>query len=140
MLAMLLPLLGPVLERLSSLIPDPEARARALAEAQTEMVNALASSDANQVEVNKAEATSGSLFVAGWRPAIGWVCGAALAVEFLLRPILSWAVPSLPPMPAAGEGLWVVVTGILGLGAMRSYDKMAGTSAPLGGTPPGQRR
>lgn len=129
MLPLLLPLLGPILERLASIIPDPEARARALADAQSEMTRTLSQSDAQQAEVNKAEAASGSLFVAGWRPAIGWVCGGALVVEFLARPILAWAVPSLPPMPAAGEGLWVVVTGMLGLGGLRSFEKARGIVA-----------
>ncbi len=93
---------------------------------------------AAQIEANKLEAGSQSRFVAGWRPFIGWVCGAALCVEFLVRPVLSWALPSWPAMPQAGEGLWVVVTGILGLGAMRSYDKAVGT-APLPPAAPAQR-
>ena len=126
----LLPLIGPVLERLAALIPDPAARAQAVAQAQTEVMDALSSSDANQIEVNKIEAASGNFFVAGWRPMIGWVCGAALFMEFLIRPVLSWSAPDMPPMPQAGEGLWVVVTGILGIGALRSIEKIQGTRSP----------
>jgi hypothetical protein len=112
-----------VLERLANLIPDPEARARALAQAQNELMQTISNSDASQANINAAEAQHRSVFVAGWRPFIGWVCGAALGIEFLVRPLLSWGFPDMPPMPSAGDGLWVVVTGILGLGAYRTLEK-----------------
>ncbi len=90
-----------------------------------------------QMEVNKAEAKHKSIFVAGWRPFIGWVGGAALAYQFIVYPFLIWVwavaqakgwVPqdlSPPPMLDTGA-LFSVVTGMLGIGAMRSHDKRKG--------------
>ncbi|NQD37732.1 hypothetical protein HPT27_11910 [Permianibacter sp. IMCC34836] len=91
-----------------------------------------------QLEVNKAEASNPNMFVAGWRPFIGWVGGFALAYQFLLYPFLTWGwalmqarnwVPanSTPPPPLAADILWTIVTGMLGIAGMRSYDKMKGT-------------
>jgi len=87
-----------------------------------------------QLEVNKEEAKSNSLFVAGWRPFIGWVGGFSLAYAGIIHPILMWAwaileargiIPngmSHPPIIETGI-LGTVVTGMLGIGAMRSHDK-----------------
>ena len=68
MLAMLIPLLGPIFDKLVGLIPDPAAAAKAKAEAMSMMIDAAQKADAAQMEVNKVEAASGSLFIAGWRP------------------------------------------------------------------------
>jgi hypothetical protein len=130
MLALLLPALAPILGRLAALIPDPEARAKAEAEATQQLMDALAHSDADQAAVNKVEAANGSIFVAGWRPAIGWTCAAALAYQYVAAPLatfgLSVAGADFPPLPRLDDGLWQLVTGMLGLGAMRSYEKVAG--------------
>lgn len=83
---------------------------------------------AGQLEVNKVEAAHSSLFVAGWRPFIGWVCGAALAYQFVIRPIVTWAVPSMgytiAEMPGLDDNLWELLTGMLGLGGLRTYEKV----------------
>ena len=84
-----------------------------------------------QTEVNKAEATNSSVFVAGWRPAIGWVGALALFYKFILYPLLGWGIAwfpdmHVPPSPNAEE-LYPIILGMLGLGAMRSYDKAKGT-------------
>lgn len=90
-----------------------------------------------QLKVNAAEAAHNSVFVAGWRPFIGWVGGAAMAYQFVLYPILIWVwillqvkgvVPAdLDPPPVLATGaLFSIVTGMLGIGAMRSVDKRAG--------------
>lgn len=87
--------------------------------------------DIAQTEVNKAEAGNPSLFVAGWRPAIGWVCAAALGYQFMLYPLLSWfAVAVLgtgmaPPKLEMSE-LFPLVFGMLGIAGMRSFDKLKG--------------
>jgi|TARA_R110000744_G_scaffold223028_1_gene341859 hypothetical protein len=73
-----------------------------------------------QLEVNKVEAAHKSLFVSGWRPAIGWICGLALLYSTILSPILSiWF--TVPPVDSSL--LTSVLMGMLGLGAMRSYEK-----------------
>ena len=87
--------------------------------------------DLGQIQIDTVEAASASLFVSGWRPAIGWVGATALAYKFILYPTLCWIIaiyPSvhLPPSPNA-EGLYPIILGMLGLGAMRSYDKVKGT-------------
>ena len=86
-----------------------------------------------QLEVNKAEASNPSIFVAGWRPAIGWVCGAALCYTYLLYPLLMWAAaiwfPSLkPPLLGNGDMLYELLFGMLGLGAMRTFETVKGVA------------
>ncbi|WP_164503591.1 3TM-type holin [Pleionea sediminis] len=92
----------------------------------------------NQHIINVEEAKHKSVFVAGWRPFIGWVGGAALAYQFLMYPLLVWlwyflqtkgvVEPGItPPPPLDAEVLWVVVSGMLGIAGMRSYDKLKKT-------------
>jgi hypothetical protein len=96
--------------------------------------------DLAQIEVNKIEAASSSVFVAGWRPAIGWVGVAAMVYQFLLYPLLQWGwawgqgagvVPAdLQPPPAVdADQLWVILSGILGIAGMRSFEKTKGVAA-----------
>jgi hypothetical protein len=89
--------------------------------------------DERQVEVNKVEAANASVFVAGWRPFAGWVCGAGLAYTFILRPLLPWFVnlfgATVPELPAIdGDALMTLLLGMLGLGGLRSFDKVKGTA------------
>lgn len=95
--------------------------------------------DLAQTEVNKAEASNQNLFVAGWRPAIGWVGAAAMAYQFLLYPLLVWAwvwlqaeqiVPKEvnPPPMLDTEALWVILSGMLGIAGMRSFEKTRGVA------------
>ena len=84
-----------------------------------------------QIELNKIEAGHRSIFVAGWRPFIGWVCGFALAYNFVVRDLIAWVIvntgaeASLPPDLAMGE-LMTVLLGMLGLGAFRTVEKFGG--------------
>lgn len=84
-----------------------------------------------QIDVNKAEATSSSIFVAGWRPAVGWVCVIGLLYTFLLRPILAWGSSAwgieVPPMLDMGD-LFTLLAGMLGLGGMRTFEKLKGAA------------
>ena len=86
-----------------------------------------------QIEVNKAEAASGSTFRGGWRPFIGWVCGVSFAYHFVLQPLLvflvalmGWSVPQLPEFDMAS--LMTVLGGLLGLGSLRTFEKFKGVS------------
>lgn len=96
--------------------------------------------DLAQVEVNKIEAASTSVFVAGWRPAIGWIGAAAMAYQFLLYPMCLWAWTYLqgmgwipaglkPPPVLDADQLWVILSGILGIAGMRSFEKTKGVAA-----------
>ncbi len=84
-----------------------------------------------QIEVNRVEAQHRSVFVAGWRPFIGWICGVALAWNFILRDFLVWGftvwAPEIP-VPAALqlEHLLTVLLSLLGLGGLRTFEKMSG--------------
>jgi hypothetical protein len=81
-----------------------------------------------QVAINLEEAKSSRLFVAGWRPFIGWICGLAIGWHFLLHPMVVWGMAiwlpeqELPPSLDLGE-LYPVVIGMLGLGVYRTYEK-----------------
>lgn len=85
-----------------------------------------------QTEVNKVEAQSGSIFVAGWRPFVGWVGGVGLAYSAILQPFLNWAsrvngyTGSLPALD--DTTLIMVLSGMLGIGAMRTFEKAKGVS------------
>lgn len=83
-----------------------------------------------QIGVNAVEAANPSLFTSGWRPAIGWICGAALAYQYLLRPLVSWGVIAaghpLPAMPGLDDNLWQLLMGMLGLGGLRTFEKIKG--------------
>lgn len=86
-----------------------------------------------QLEVNKEEAKSPSVFVAGWRPFIGWVCGASLAYTYLGYPILLWATTIWAPnvhVPSLGnnEMLYELLFGMLGMGALRTFEKVKGVA------------
>lgn len=85
-----------------------------------------------QIDTNKIEAANPSMFVAGWRPFIGWVCGLALVYQYLVRPLAAWAFAiaghPLPPMPGLDENLWELLAGMLGLGGLRSFEKVKGVA------------
>jgi roadblock/LC7 domain-containing protein len=130
----LLPLVGNILDKV---IPDPTQKA----DAQLKMLEMaqkgeLAVLDADlklalgQMEVNKAEATT-DLFRGGWRPAVGWTCVAGLAYNFVVQPLLPWVVAvfggSVPPLPSIdNETLLVLLTGMLGLGGLRTFERIKG--------------
>ena len=75
-----------------------------------------------QAEINKVEAASNSIFVAGWRPFIGWVCGLALAFHFIIRPIVDHFIEE--PLPLLDiNSLYPIILGMLGLVVARTYEK-----------------
>lgn len=75
----------------------------------------LAQQNIAQTEVNKAEAAHPNLFVAGWRPAIGWVGASAVAYQFILYPLLCWLPIENPPKPLDYTLLYSLITGMLGI-------------------------
>lgn len=78
-----------------------------------------------QVEINKLEAQHRSLFVAGWRPFIGWVCGMGLAWHFLGGPIAEYVTDA--PLPEFDTGALIsLVISLLGLGGLRTFEKFGG--------------
>ncbi len=84
-----------------------------------------------QSEIGKIEATHKSIFVAGWRPFIGWVCGAALAYNFIIRELVIWSLAIsdkdiLPPPALQMEVLTTILYALLGLGGLRTFEKLRG--------------
>ncbi len=124
MIATLLGILGPILGKAAErIIPDPEARAKWV----SETLGMFMQADLAQLEVNKAEAANDNLFVSGWRPFIGWICGAALLYTYILVPLVSAGFAAaghpLPKLPALDGNIWELMFGMLGMGALRSFDK-----------------
>lgn len=116
--------IGTVLDRLFTSDEEraqAEAVLRKLADHQAEL----------QIELNKIEAAHASLFVAGWRPFIGWICGVALAWTFIGHPLLEWvaalwgATGFVPPL-LAGDNLMELVIAMLGLSGLRTFEKTKG--------------
>lgn len=86
-----------------------------------------------QTDINKVEANSSSLFVSGWRPAVGWVCALALAYQYLLRPLAGTiggiAGINIPPLPGLDDNLWQLLMGMLGMGGLRTFEKIQGVAS-----------
>ena len=126
-------LIGPVAGILDKVIEDKDQK-NALAHEIATMAERHAQELAKgQLEINKAEAASGSIFKGGWRPFIGWVCGAAFAYHFILQPIIVFGVTmagvTIPELPEFDMGtLMPVLMGMLGLGGLRTFEKTKGVS------------
>ena len=122
-------LVGPVTSIIDKIIPDKDQAAKLAHEIATMSEKMANEQMLAQLEVNKAEAASGSLFKGGWRPAIGWICGLALFWSFILQPFLVFFLlvfgVDLPPLPEVGTAdLMPILLGMLGLGGLRSYEKV----------------
>jgi len=120
-------LVGPISNLLDKVIPDADERSRLAHEIATLTERQAHEIAKAQIAVNKEEASHASMFVSGWRPAVGWVCCAGLASNYLLVPFANFG------LSVAGSGYVVptldlsemmpVLLGMLGLGAMRTVEK-----------------
>lgn len=123
---------------IDKLFPDPAKAAEAKLEmfklAQTGELEALKADvtiATGQIEINKSEAQSSSLFVSGWRPAVGWVCVLGLVYTFIGWPLLKWfsLVRGIPLPPELDlSALITLLGGLLGLGGFRTYEKVKGVA------------
>ena len=81
-----------------------------------------------QLDINKTEAASPNAFTSSWRPAIGWVCASALAMHYILRPLVTWVGivtnNPLPMLPGIDDNLWQLLTAMLGLSGLRTFEKL----------------
>ena len=120
-------LVGPVTGLLDKFIEDKDQKAALAHEVATMAENHAQELAKGQLEVNKVEAAHQSLFVAGWRPAVGWVCVLGMFGNFITIPFSNFILALLeldiiiPLVPL--ETMMPVLMGMLGLGAMRSYEK-----------------
>lgn len=123
------PLLGPLIDK----IPDVNEKRRLEAQVENNILGAITGMVEGQLAINQAEAGHASIFVAGWRPAIGWICGAALVWNFIILPLMMWVaflmdvdLSSAPELDAAE--LTTILVGMLGLGGLRTYEKRMGVA------------
>ena len=132
----LVPLLANLLDRI---FPDPKMAADAKLEVmklaqsgELAQLNADVQLATGQAEVNKAEASNASLFVSGWRPFVGWICGAAFAFKFIGGPaafVLSqWAGHPITLPVFDFTEMSTILMGMLGLGALRTVEKVKGAA------------
>jgi len=132
-------IIGAGLSIINKFIPDPAQKAQAAFEmAQLQQQSEFKQLDAQiaemqaQTDTNKVEAASQSIFVAGWRPFIGWVCGGGLAYQYLGDPLFSWVAAILHwPIPPGLDvsTLVTLLLGLLGLGSMRTVEKIRGINS-----------
>ena len=125
---MLQALIGPVAGLLDKFIPDADEKMKIAAELSTMAERHAQELAKGQLEVNKVEAASKSMFVAGWRPAVGWVCVLGMSMNFIIVPLgnfgLSVAdIQVVIPMIDTSQ-MMPVLMGMLGLGAMRTVEKV----------------
>jgi len=132
-------LIDPLSRLIDKLIPDAAAREQVKAEllkaereSDLEELRLAIAADQSQAVINQTEAASSDIFVAGWRPFIGWVCGVAFAYHFVLQPLLVFAILNaggevkLPQFDM--EALFTVLMGMLGLGSLRTLEKIKNIS------------
>ena len=128
---MLTALIGPVTSLLDKFIEDKDQKAKLAHELSTMAEKHAQELAKGQLEINKAEAGHKSIFVAGWRPFIGWTCGVALAWHFVIAPFIMFFSAyfglDMPALPDFDMGsLLTVLMGVLGLGGLRTFEKYKG--------------
>lgn len=134
MIGALLPAVLPLVKDVvGSFLPeDPKKRAEAERKIESQLTEHLAKIDMAQLEVNKTEAAHRSVFIAGWRPFVGWACGVSLAWSYICQPILTFALVQAGygvELPALDMSqMMPVLMGMLGLGGLRSFEKYKGVS------------
>ena len=130
-LSSLLPVVSDVLDRV---IPDKAGAEKAKAELALLATKGELDNTAAQIQANVEAAKSPHLFVAGARPACIWLCACILAFNYIIQPLVLWAafffqVENLDTLPRLDDqAIMPIVTGLLGLGAYRSYEKIKGTA------------
>ena len=126
-LSAILPVAETVIDRL---VPDKNAKKKAMIDMEKALVDAHAKGMLGQLEINKVEAGHRSIWVSGWRPCCGWVAAFALGFHFIITPCVQWGGLLFGfhlPMPEFDMGsLMTILLGMLGLGSMRSFEKFKG--------------
>ena len=128
---MLQSLIGPIAGLLDKFIEDKDQKAKLAHEIATMAERHAHEANMGQIEINKAEAQHRSVFVAGWRPFLGWSLSFAMAWHFVLAPmaifIAGWSGADIPELPEFDmDSLMTVLLGMLGLGGLRTFEKVKG--------------
>ena len=115
---------------ISRLWPDASEAEKGKLTLALAQLNAEVETAKGQTAVNAAEASNSSVFVSGWRPAVGWCCVAALGYQYVIYPLLLWAVMFYPtltaPKPVVSDILMELLFGMLGMAGLRSFEKTKG--------------
>ena len=124
-------LIAPVTSLLDKFIPDADTKNQLAHEVATMAQRHAQELAKGQLEINKTEAQSRNIFVAGWRPFIGWTCGLAMFWHFVGVPItlffVGWFAVEIPELPQFDmNSLMTVLLGMLGLGGLRTFEKTKG--------------
>jgi hypothetical protein len=118
---------------INKIFPDPAQASEAKLKLLELQQNGELAIMTAQTDINKTEAANSSVFVSGWRPAIGWVCALALAYQYLVRPlggtIASLLGLTIPPLPGLDDNLWQLMMGMLGMGGLRTFEKVQGVAS-----------
>jgi hypothetical protein len=133
-------IIGAGLDIINKFIPDPAAKAQAAyqmaqLQQQTEFkeLDAQIAQIQTQTDTNKAEAASSSMFVAGWRPFIGWICGTGLGWNYIGLNVCNFIAVAIGHpvnlLPADLSEMMPLLLGMLGLGGMRTYEKVNGVNS-----------
>lgn len=128
---MLQALIGPVTGLLDKFVEDKDQKAKLAHEIATMAEKQMHEANMGQIEINKAEAQHRSIFVAGWRPFLGWGLATAMIWHFVLAPVTmfvcSYAGIEIPELPTFDmDSLMTVLLGMLGLGGLRTVEKVKG--------------
>jgi len=124
-------IIKPVTDLISEYIPDADKAAEIAFKVSTMAADHAHTEVLAQIEVNKAEAATGSLFVGGWRPAVGWVCVAAMALNFIITPLFGPVIEAytrIDMVPLAMGEMMPILLGMLGLGGYRMVEKVKGVA------------
>lgn len=106
-----------------------KGKEKKLQEFQLALIREMEKANLNQIELNKIEAKHTNIFVSGWRPFIGWVCGSALAYHFILRDLMCWSFDvfgfNVAPLPSIELGQLIsILLAMLGMSGYRTYEKV----------------
>lgn len=119
---------GGIVDKLLAFIPNPAEKAKAELELHKALMDAAIGAEKDQRDINKVEAGSSSLFIAGWRPAVGWLCVGGLGWQFFLSPMATWFLLVMGfahPLPMLGDAtLTDLLYALLGIGSMRTMEKV----------------
>src|SRR6056300_685423 len=126
-------LIGPATELIGKFVEDKDKKNELAHEIATMAERHAQELAKGQLAINAEEAKSRNIFIAGWRPFVGWTCGLALFVHFLGLPvtlfITGWFDLQHPPLPEFDmQSLMTVLLGMLGLGGMRTFEKFKGVT------------
>ena len=136
--ALLSPVTSIISDVIDKVVPDKNAAEKAKQELAAQLQTAVLQAEQSQLDIDKTEAASPSLFVSGWRPGVAWVCVFGFAYQFILQPFIGYGLsiystygghPIPPPPTLDSTQMMTLLFALLGLGGMRTVEKCQGVAA-----------